>query len=95
MSAYDLQAARCRLSAFFNRRARCAATLYARQFATVSLAQGLFDTLYLAYPDRACQARICYCDTYVARSFDRYFDPQAPSQPALPPVAIQPRSRPG
>jgi hypothetical protein len=84
MSAYDLQAARYRLRAFFNRRARCAATLYARQFTTVSLAQDLFDRLYLAYPDPARQACICYCNTYVARSCDWSFDPDAPSQPALP-----------
>jgi hypothetical protein len=84
MSAYDLQAVRCRLAAFFNRSGRCAAALYAGRYATVCLALDLFGRLYLAYPDQTRQARICYRDTYLAGSGDWFFDPDAPSQATLP-----------
>src|SRR5262245_19005344 len=68
MSAYDLQAARCKLAAFRNRRDRCGATLYAGRHVTVRLALDLFDRLGLAHPDR--QGDIHYRDTYGASRCD-------------------------
>jgi hypothetical protein len=88
MSAYDLQAARCRLQAFRNRCSRRAATLYAERHATVRLALDLFDRLYLAYPDPARQAGICYWDNYGASRYDWSSDADIPDLPAGEPAEV-------